>query len=223
MPLHEVLVEELRDLFSAENQLVKALPKMAKGAESPELKELITSHLDETKGQVERLQQIFGSLGEKPTGKKCKGMEGLIAEGQEALEEDEEGAAFDLGICGGALRVEHYEIAGYTACIAMAKTLDMTDVVDLLTETLQEEQAAAEKIMAAAEPMMREAAGESEEDDEEGEDEGEEYEAEEDDEEEEEEQEESSESASRRPAAKKSASRPRKSSGGKAAAKKSSR
>lgn len=197
MGLREVLTEELRDLYSAEKQLVKALPKIAKGVESDELRELITNHLEETKGHVERIAEACEILGEKPTGKACKGMQGLIEEGNEALEEDQEGPSFDVGICGGALRVEHYEIAGYSACIAIANALGLSDIADLLTETLNEEQAAADKITAAAESMMQEAAGQG---DEEEEDEG----AEEDQEEEEES---SPSSARKSPAKKKSAAR----------------
>jgi ferritin-like metal-binding protein YciE len=113
MALSEVLVDELRDMYSAENQLVKALPKLAEGANSEELKSLFTLHLDETKGQVDRLKQVFEILGEKPTGEHCNGMEGVIEEGADALEKDEEGASFDAGLVGAALRTEHYEIAGY--------------------------------------------------------------------------------------------------------------
>lgn len=166
MPLKEVLVGELRDLYSAENQLVKALPKLVKGAESEQLSALIADHLEETKGQVQRLKDIFGMLGMKPTGKHCSGMEGLLEEGKEALEEDEEGPAFDLGICGGSLRVEHYEIAGYSAAIEMAKGLDLDDIAQLLNETLVEEQSAAEKITAAAASMIEEAAQTDPEDEE---------------------------------------------------------
>ncbi|WP_281176072.1 DUF892 family protein [Edaphobacter aggregans] len=108
------MIDELRDLYSAENQLVKALPKMAKGSSSSELKELFTGHLEQTKGHVERLKQACELLGKKPTGELCKGMEGLVKEGQEQLEDDEEGAAKDICIAGAALRVEHYEIAGAT-------------------------------------------------------------------------------------------------------------
>ena len=167
MPLKEVLVGELRDLYSAENQLIKALPKLAKGAESKQLSALISEHLEETKGQVQRLKDIFGMLGMKPTGKHCSGMEGLLEEGQEALEEDEEGPAFDLGICGGSLRVEHYEIAGYSAAIEMAKGLGLNEIAQLLNDTLAEEQAAAEKITAVAAPMIEEAAQTDPEDEEE--------------------------------------------------------
>src|ERR1700743_1251108 len=127
MPLKEVLLDELRDMYSAENQLVKALPKLAKGAKDAKLKELFTKHLEETKGQVERLKRVFEILDEKPTGEHCNGMEGVIEEGADAWEKDEEGASFDAGIVGAALRTEHYEIAGYTATVAMAKTLGMAE------------------------------------------------------------------------------------------------
>jgi ferritin-like metal-binding protein YciE len=132
MALQDVLLDELRDMYSAENQLVKALPKLAKGAKDKQLKQLFTDHLDETKGQVLRLRQVFEYLGEKPTGQHCNGMEGVIEEGADALEKDEEGPSFDSGIVGAALRTEHYEIAGYSACISMAKTLGMSEVVGLL-------------------------------------------------------------------------------------------
>ena len=165
MSLENVLVDELRDLYSAENQLVKALPKMAKGVSNPELKDLITTHLEETKGQVDRLKQIFEQLGKKPTGEVCKGMEGLVKEGQEQLENDEEGAAKDVCIAGAALRVEHYEIAGYTAAIAIARSLGQDEIVGLLTESLEEEEAAGQKVQAQAEPLLQEAASEAEDDD----------------------------------------------------------
>src|ERR1700683_2976005 len=128
MALKDVLIDELRDMYSAENQLVKALPKLAKGANDPKLKQLFTAHLEETKGQVERLKQIFAELEEKPTGQHCSGMEGVLEEGKEALEKDEEGASFDSGLVGAALRTEHYEIAGYEACISMATTLGLPKV-----------------------------------------------------------------------------------------------
>jgi ferritin-like metal-binding protein YciE len=154
MALQDVLVDELRDMYSAENQLVKALPKLAKGAQDKGLKQLFTEHLEETKGQVLRLRTVFEHLGEKPTGQHCNGMEGVIEEGADALEKDEEGPSFDSGLVGAALRTEHYEIAGYQASIAMAKTLGLGEVVQLLTENLAEEEAAAEKITAAAQPIL---------------------------------------------------------------------
>jgi ferritin-like metal-binding protein YciE len=167
MSLENVLVDELRDLYSAENQLVKALPKMAKGSVSAELKDLFSSHLEETKGQVERLKQVFEHLGKKATGEHCNGMEGLIEEGQDAIEKDEEGATKDVCLLGAALRVEHYEIAGYTAAIAIAKTLGEDEVVALLTENLNEEETAAKKVMAQSKPTLAQSAsqGDEEEDD----------------------------------------------------------
>ena len=125
MALSEVLVDELRDMYSAENQLIVSLPKLAKGAKDERLKQLFTAHLAETKGQVQRLKKVFEILDEKPTGEHCNGMEGVIEEGADALEKDEEGASFDSGIVGAALQTEHYEIAGYTATVAMAKILSM--------------------------------------------------------------------------------------------------
>jgi ferritin-like metal-binding protein YciE len=162
MPLKDVLLDELRDIYSAENQLVKALPKLAKGANNAKLKELFTKHLEETKGQVERLKTVFEHLEEKPTGEHCDGMEGIVEEGKSALEKDEEGASFDCGLIGAALRTEHYEIAAYQATIAMAKTLGMEDVIELLTENLNEEVAAAAKITEAATPLLQQSAEEPE-------------------------------------------------------------
>jgi ferritin-like metal-binding protein YciE len=162
MPLQDVLLDELRDMYSAENQLIKALPKLAKGANNAKLKELFTTHLEETKGQVERLKEVFAHLEEKPTGEHCDGMEGIVEEGKNALEKDEEGASFDCGLIGAALRTEHYEIAAYQATISMAKTLGMQDVIELLTENLNEEMAAAAKITEAAKPILLESSEEPE-------------------------------------------------------------
>lgn len=162
MALRDVLIDELRDMYSAENQLVKALPKLAKGAKDATLKKLFAAHLEETKGQVERLKQVFASLDEKPTGEHCNGMEGVIEEGADALEKDEEDASFDAGIIGAALRTEHYEMAGYEAAIAMATTLNLPKVVRLLNANLKEEVAAAKKITAAAKPILKRSAKEPE-------------------------------------------------------------
>jgi ferritin-like metal-binding protein YciE len=163
MALKDVLIDELRDMYSAENQLVKALPKLAKGAINPKLKQLFSAHLEETKGHVERLKKVFLELGEKPTGQHCNGMEGVIEEGKDALEKDEEGASFDSGLIGAALRTEHYEIAGYEACISMATILGMPKVVRLLKSNLKEELNAAKKITAAGAPIMKQSAREPEE------------------------------------------------------------
>jgi ferritin-like metal-binding protein YciE len=162
MSLKDVLIDELRDMYSAENQLVKALPKLSKGAKDSKLKSLFAAHLDETKDQVERLKQVFSILGEKPTGEHCNGMEGIIEEGADALEKDEEGSSFDSGIVGAALRTEHYETAGYQAAIDMANTLGLSDVAALLTESMNEETAAAEKIRDAAKPIFKEASSQPE-------------------------------------------------------------
>ena len=166
MSLKDVLIDELRDLYSAENQLLKAMPKVAKQTESEELKGIFKQHNEESKRQVERLKQVFGTLGKKPTGKHCEGMEGAIKEVQEALEEDEEGALKDAGIIGAAMRVEHYEIAGYTVAIMMAKQLGEKEIVGLLTETLKEEQNAAKQVLNAAKTVLKEADEDEEEDDE---------------------------------------------------------
>jgi ferritin-like metal-binding protein YciE len=162
MALKTVLLDELRDMYSAENQLVKALPKLAKGAKDKSLKAAFQAHLEETKGQVLRLRNVFELLSEKPTGQHCNGMEGVVEEGADALEKDEEGASFDVGIVGAALRTEPYEIAGYEACIAMAQALGERKVVSLLTANLREELAAAKKITKIGLPLIRKSAGEPE-------------------------------------------------------------
>ncbi len=155
MALMDVLLDELRDLYSAENQLVKALPKVTKGVSDPSVKSQMKNHMEETKGQVQRLREAFGLLGKKPTGQHCNGMEGVLEEGQDALEKDEEGANKDLGICGATLRVEHYEIAGYTTAIGLAKALGLKEVVGLLNQNLQEEVAAAKAIVAGTKPLLK--------------------------------------------------------------------
>jgi ferritin-like metal-binding protein YciE len=160
MSLQKVLLNELKDLYSAENQLVKSLPKAASGTNSPELKQAFLNHLEETKGHVERLKQVFELLGKKPVAKHCKGMEGAIEEVTEALEEDSEGATMDAGIIGTAARIEHYEIAGYTASILMAKTLGQNEVAALLTQTLTEEQNAGKLVMTLAKGILKQAAQE---------------------------------------------------------------
>lgn len=156
--LREALVEEIKDLYNAEKQLVKALPKMAKGATSDELREAIESHLEETEGQVTRLEKVFELLDEKPRGKHCAGMAGIIEEGSDTLQEDLEDAVMDACIIAGAQRAEHYEIAAYGTAIAWAEALGLTDVAQVLNETLAEEKAADEKLSALAESGINEAA-----------------------------------------------------------------
>ena len=157
MSLRDVLLDELKDLYSAENQLIKSLPKCAKAAETAELKQGFLTHLEETKGQVERLKQIFGLLGKKATGKHCDGMEGAIDEVKEAMDEETEGAVYDSGIVGGAMRVEHYEIAGYSAAILMATTLGESEVVSLLKATLTEEQTMSKQLIAVGKVIFKKA------------------------------------------------------------------
>jgi ferritin-like metal-binding protein YciE len=122
--LNKLYVDELKDLYSAENQLLKALPKMAKAASSDELRTGFEKHLEQTKGHVERLEQIFESLDESPKGKKCAGMEGLVKEGSEVMEEDFEDAVLDSALIGAARRVEHYEMAAYSTACEIAKDWD---------------------------------------------------------------------------------------------------
>jgi ferritin-like metal-binding protein YciE len=147
----KLLEDQLKDIFSAENQLVKALPKMAKKASAQRLKEAITSHLDETKHHVERLNEIGQSLGMKLSGKKCKAMEGLVEEGAEVIEAEGTGALIDFALIAAAQRVEHYEISAYGSARALAKHLGHEDVVQLLTDTLDEESAADEKLTSISE------------------------------------------------------------------------
>jgi ferritin-like metal-binding protein YciE len=144
--LKELYIDELKDLYSAESQLVKALPKIAKAASSDELRQGFEEHLEQTKGHVQRLEKIFQALGESPKGKKCKGMEGLIEEGSEVMEEDYEGSVLDAALIGAAQRVEHYEIAGYGTVRSMAETLGESNHVSLLEETLEEEKETDEKL-----------------------------------------------------------------------------
>ncbi|MGH9511161.1 MAG: ferritin-like domain-containing protein [Terriglobales bacterium] len=143
--LKELYIDELRDLYNAETQLVKALPKMAKAATSEELSAGFEEHLEQTKGHVERLEQIFQSLDESPKGKKCVGMEGLVKEGSELADEFED-AVLDAALISAAQRVEHYEIAAYGTVIAFAELLGESQQQSLLNETLQEEKETDEKL-----------------------------------------------------------------------------
>src|SRR4051812_14555584 len=135
----DLLVDELKDLFSAENQLTKALPKMAKAATSDELRSAFETHLEETETHVARLEKIGKQLGESLKGKKCKAMEGLIEEGKEKMEEDAEDSLLDLGLIGAAQKVEHYEIAGYGTARTLAEICGENGIAKILQETLDEE------------------------------------------------------------------------------------
>jgi ferritin-like metal-binding protein YciE len=155
--LHDLFIDELKDLYSAETQLTKALPKMAKAASSDELREAFESHLKETEGQIERLDKIFKELDASPRGKKCKAMEGLVEEGKEAIELDAEDAVRDAALIAAAQRVEHYEMAGYGTVRTYAQLLGMDDAVELLQETLDQEGAADEKLTGIAQSINIEA------------------------------------------------------------------
>lgn len=144
--LRDLYIDELRDIYNAETQLVKALPKMAKAATSEQLRSGFEEHLEQTRGHVSRLEQIFEALDEKPTGKKCAGMEGLVKEGSEMISDDFEGEVKDAGLIGAAQRVEHYEIAAYGTVRAFAELLNERKAMDLLSETLQEEKETDEKL-----------------------------------------------------------------------------
>lgn len=137
--LQELLVHDLRDLYSAENQLLKAMPKMAKKATNPELKKAFETHMRETEGQVQRLQKIFEKLGKKPTGKKCAAMEGLIEEGKEAMGEDMDEETMDAALIAVAQKIEHYEIAGYGTTRTWAQQLGDEQTARVLQQTLDEE------------------------------------------------------------------------------------
>ena len=171
--LRDALVDEIKDIYNAEKQIVKALPKMVKGATSDELRDAFESHLEETHNQVTRLERVFELLDEKPRGKHCAGMAGILEEGSETLEEDAEDSVMDAKLIAGAQRVEHYEITAYGTAIAWAEALGLTEVAELLGESLAEEKAADEKLSAIAESGINDAAtaGESEDDMEEDDDE----------------------------------------------------
>jgi ferritin-like metal-binding protein YciE len=152
--LEKLLEDQLKDLYSAEKQLVKALPKVAKKASSEELQEAIESHLEETRGQVERLDEIAEILDIRVTGKKCMGMEGLLEEGEEGLEAEGPEAVIDNALIAAAQRIEHYEISAYGSARALAEKLGKQDVVKLLQESLDEETAADEKLTGIAESLQ---------------------------------------------------------------------
>jgi ferritin-like metal-binding protein YciE len=144
--MQDLLIHQLKDIYSAEQMLTKALPKLKDRASTEELATAFGDHVQETKNQVARLDQVFGILGEQPGGVKCKAMEGLIAEADELLNEDGNDAVIDAGIIAAAQRVEHYEISAYGSAKAFATLLGLSDVVKLLNETQQEETAADKKL-----------------------------------------------------------------------------
>ncbi|GAC1643934.1 MAG: ferritin-like domain-containing protein [Acidobacteriaceae bacterium] len=156
--LRDLLVDELKDLYSAEKQITKALPKMVKAASSDVLKKAFQTHLAETEEQVKRLERIFEELDESPRGKKCKGMEGVLEEGKDMMAEDAEAEVKDAGLIAAAQHVEHYEIAGYGCVRTYANLLGMKNVVKLLEQTLEEEKTTDQKLTKLAEAINVEAA-----------------------------------------------------------------
>ncbi|HSC32891.1 MAG TPA: ferritin-like domain-containing protein [Gemmatimonadaceae bacterium] len=161
--LSDLYVEELRDLYNAERQILKALPKIIKAASNDDLKEALESHRQETEGHVTRLEQIFETLGKNAKGKTCHGMEGVLSEGAELIEEEPEPEVLDAGIISAAQRVEHYEIAAYGTVRTWAEQLGLNDQVGLLEQTLKEEKAADEKLTElATQSINAEAAKETE-------------------------------------------------------------
>ena len=149
--LESLFLDQLKDMLHAEKQLVRALPRMAKAASSPELEAAFTKHLKETQGQVQRLERVFRELGENPRTKVCRGMAGLVEEGKEILEEDGEDAVIDAALIAAAQRVEHYEIAAYGCLVTYAELLGQDRAVRLLQENLAEEEAADQKLTQLAE------------------------------------------------------------------------
>lgn len=152
--LRDLLVEQLQDLYDAENRITKALPKLSKAATSPQLKAAFEKHLKETEGQVNRLERAFEELGEKAKKKTCQAIKGLIEEGEETIEEDAESEVKDAALIAAAQRVEHYEIAGYGSVSAYAKLLGEADVLKLLQETLAEEKATDDALSELAESTI---------------------------------------------------------------------
>lgn len=149
--LYDAFIDELRDAYDAEKQLTNALPKMAKAANSPDLRSAFETHLDETRGQITRLEQVFESLDEKVRGKHCDGIAGIIEEGKAVMEEDFDEATTDACLIAGGQRAEHYEMAAYGTLVAWARAMGHSEAADLLQETLDEEKAADEKLSALAE------------------------------------------------------------------------
>ena len=166
---HDAFIDELRDTYDAERQLTKALAKLAKAATSPDLRAAFETHLEETKGQIERLEEVFEGLEEKVRGKHCEGIAGIIEEGKSLMEEDFDDATLDAGLIAAGQRAEHYEIAAYGTLVAWAKTMGHTDAAQLLQENLDEEKAANKKLSELAEGGINQGAADGAEPDEEGE------------------------------------------------------
>jgi ferritin-like metal-binding protein YciE len=158
--LHDAFIDELRDIYDGEKQLTKALPKMAKAATSPELREAFESHLEETRGHIERLEEVFASLDEKVRGKHCDGLAGIIDEGKSTMDESFDDVTMDACLIAAGQRAEHYEMAAYGTLVAWARAMGHDEAADLLEQTLEQEKAADQKLTALAEGGINdEAAG----------------------------------------------------------------
>ena len=167
---NDLFISELKDIYSAEKQAVRIYPRIAKAVSSPELKEALQTHLQETKGQIERLDRVFEILEKRAGGKTCEGMKGLIEEGSEMAEEVDQGPVRDAALIGAAQRMEHYEIAAYGTVVAFATAIGEQEIVQLLTQTLEEEKATDQKLTQVAEQVNENAISEeSEEEEEDGE------------------------------------------------------
>ena len=159
--LHDAFVDELRDTYDAEKQLIKALPELARAATSPALRAAFQAHLKETRGQVERLEQIFASLDEKVSGKHCDGIAGIIEEGKAVMEENFDEATMDACLIASGQRAEHYEMAAYGTLVAWARSMGHSDASTLLQETLDEEKAADETLSSLAEDRINQEAADA--------------------------------------------------------------
>jgi ferritin-like metal-binding protein YciE len=162
--LRDLFEDELRDVYDAEKQIVKALPKMIKASSNEELESALEAHLEETRGHVERLERVFESIDMRPRGKHCEGMAGILEEGKNLMEEDGDEAVLDAGFIAAAQRVEHYEITAYGTLMAWAKVLGLKDALSLLKANEEEEKAADEKLSALAERGLNQAAAAGQED-----------------------------------------------------------
>ena len=163
----DFFVDELKDIYSAEKQAVRAYPKLAKAVSSPQLKEALQTHLEETKGQVERLDQVFEILEKRASGKTCEAMKGLVEETSEALEEIEKGPILDAALIACGQRMEHYEIAAYGTVVALATAMGHDDIAQLLSQTLEEEKATDQKLTDVSESVNKAAIGDDEEEEDE--------------------------------------------------------
>ncbi len=159
--LHDAFIEELRDTYNAEKQLTKALPRLAKAAVSPQLRRAFEAHLAETQKQITRLEQVFGSIGEKPRGKHCDGIAGIIEEGKAIMKEDMDDATMDACLIAAGQRAEHYEMAAYGTLVAWAEVMGHEDAARLLQQTLDEEKAADKKLSALADGGINQVAADA--------------------------------------------------------------